>query len=395
MKRSPSNGTWLGRLSIAVVGLTWLAAGCGEQPDTVEIKQGEVITWTNLTLMNNWQNYWGTSNPPAVALINGIVTFRGALKNPNPQGNIAFVLPPAMAPQYANNMVMEATLSNNVGGALLAVYKDPPPGVAAGSVYVFQDGIYPNLGNEAKTFTSLDGVSYDKDGGTVIGPPGTDWVSMYGYRQNMPNSGCTTNDCGVYVRLTSDGFIRFKGALTNLQGSGNSDFFLGTLPSSQYIPGQNVTIPVSVGGLDPAQSWSALTIYSTGDVFVNGNYPSASAMTSFEGASFSKTNSGNVNIPLSNGWHAFSARTVKIGKYGDVVRLQGGISGGTSATICSATNPLPATYRPPKTVRIVSAANGPVPATIVISPSGVMTFEGPPVNVAAVFLSLDGVSYAW
>jgi hypothetical protein len=389
----------VGGLSTAVVGLALLTAGCGEPPDSVETKQGEVITWTNLTLMNGWQNYWGTSNPPAVALINGIVTFRGALKAPNPTGNIAFVLPAAMAPQYANNMVMEATLSNNVGGALLAVYKDPPTGVAAGSVYVYQDGIYPNLGAEAKAFTSLDGVSFDKDGGTVITPPptppGTDWISMYGYRQNMPGSGCTSNDCGVYVRLTSDGFVRFKGALMNLQGNSNTDFFLGTLPSSQYIPGQNVTIPVSVGGLDPAQSWSALTINSDGTVFVNGNYASASAMTSFEGASFSKTNSGNVNIPLSNGWHAFSARTVKIGKYGDVVRLQGGIAGGTSTTICSGTNPLPTTYRPPKTVRLVAAASGPVPATIVISPSGVMTVEGPPLFVATQFVSLDGLSYAW
>jgi len=379
--------------------LTLLAAGCGEPPDTVETKQGEVITWTNLTLMNGWQNYWGTSNPPAVALINGVVTFRGALKNPNPTGNIAFVLPTAFQPTIANNLVMKTVLNLNKGGMLFAHHKDPPDGVAPGSVYVYQDSTYPTLGPEAKAFTSLDGVSFDKDGGTVIvpppDPPGTNWISMYGYRQNLPNSGCTSNDCGVYVRLTSDGFIRFKGALMNILGSDNNDFFLGTLPGSQYIPGQNVTIPVSVGGTDPAQSWSALTIYSTGDVFVNGNYPAASAMTSFEGASFSKTNSGNVNIPLSNGWHAFSARTVKIGRFGDVVRLQGGIAGGTSTTICSATNPLAATYRPPKTVRIVAAANGPVPATIVISPSGVMTVEGPPLNVAAVSLSLDGVSYAW
>jgi len=77
------------------------------------------------------------------------------------------------------------------------------------------------------------------------------------------------------------------------------------------------------------------------------------------------------------------------------VRLQGGIAGGTSTTICSGTNPLPTTYRPPKTVRLVAAASGPVPATIVISPSGVMTVEGPPLFVATQFVSLDGLSYAW
>jgi hypothetical protein len=266
MKRSPSNGTWLGRLSIAVVGLTWLAAGCGEQPDTVEIKQGEVITWTNLTLMNNWQNYWGTSNPPAVALIKRHRDVPGRSEKSESAGQhrlrpAAGDGAPVREQQWSWRPRSATTSAERCSRCL---YKDPPPGVAAGSVYVFQDGIYPNLGKRGEDLHLAGRPSLTtRTAGTVIGPPGTDWVSMYGYRQNMPNSGCTTNDCGVYVRLTSDGFIRFKGALTNLQGAATATSSWARCRVAVH-PRPNVTIPVSVGGLDPAQSWSALTIYSTG-----------------------------------------------------------------------------------------------------------------------------------
>ena len=41
----------------------------------------------------------------------------------------------------------------------------------------------------------------------------------------------------------------------------------------------------------------------------------------------------------------------------------------------------------------MSAAYGPYPATITIYTSGVMTVWGPPQYIAALFLSLDGVSF--
>jgi hypothetical protein len=54
---------------------------------------------------------------------------------------------------------------------------------------------------------------------------------------------------------------------------------------------------------------------------------------------------------------------------------------------------LPSGYAPARTVRLVAVANGPVPATIVVNTSGVVTVEGPPLSVSSLFLSLDGVSY--
>jgi len=46
-----------------------------------------------------------------------------------------------------------------------------------------------------------------------------------------------------------------------------------------------------------------------------------------------------------------------------------------------------------KTVKLVAVAYGPYPATITINTSGVMTVSGPPQYIAALFLSLDGVSF--
>ena len=111
--------------------------------------------------------------------------------------------------------------------------------------------------------------------------------------------------------------------------------------------------------------------------------------TSFEGVWFSRTLKNTVALPLSNGWQAYSAREVKVSKPGDVVRLQGAIKGGTSATLGT----LPAGYRPAKTVKLVAAAYGAVPATIVINTSGVMTVEGQPDSITKLYLSLDGVSF--
>jgi len=97
-------------------------------------------------------------------------------------------------------------------------------------------------------------------------------------------------------------------------------------------------------------------------------------------------------LPLSNGWHAYSARPVKVGRYGDVVRFQGAISGGTSNAIGSlpVANP---SYAPPKTVRLTAVANGPVPVVILINPNGSITYAGAPENVVSLYLSLDGLSY--
>jgi hypothetical protein len=384
-------------LTALVVGLTLLgAAGCAEPRDDVETTQSAITGgWTNLVLINGWQNFNTSTYPPAVGIVNGVVTFRGAIKATSPTSDIAFRLDAAQfanfKPQPLNRLFMRA-LSRTTGGTDVGTTiefnpLEDPMGIAQ-NVHVHQDGAaHGVVGTAAKNFTSLEGVAFDKTAGTAVAQDPSVWHSQYGQRQNEGD--CAGGaDCGAYVK-TVDGFVRFQGFLTKFD---LNDFggFLFNVPST-FRPGQTVTVPINLGDPDGSpQSWGALSVYSTGDVFVNGNPPAANVGTSFEGVFFSKTNTGNVNLGLVNSWHAYSARTVKVGKYGEVVRFQGAISGGTTSTIA---NSLPAGYAPPRTMRLVAAANGPVPATIVVSTAGVVTVEGPPLSVSTVFLSLDGLSY--
>jgi hypothetical protein len=388
--RPSFSGTLRGRLSALLVGVTLAgAAGCGEELDSVE-KDQDAITggWVNLDLINGWTNFNGFSNPPAIGMVNGVVTFRGAIKATNPTSPIAFTLNAAkfanFRPNPLNAFYVRTMMSGNSGGTLF--YNPFVNGTpVTHTVSVYQDGVGTStVGSAAKAFTSLDGVAFDKVAGSAIGYDMNVWSSTYGFRQSL--DGCS--GCGVYGKQV-DGFARFQGLLSKLDPNDTSGY-LFTLTNSQLIPGNTVTVPAHLGGQN-IMSFGALTIYPTGDVYVNGNPFAANNSTSFEGVWFSKTLSGNVTLPLNTGagWHAYSARSVKVGKYGDVVRFQGAISGGNSTQIAT----LPAGYWPTKPVKLVGVANGPVPVTIVVNTNGAMTFEGIPTNVASLFLSLDGVSF--
>jgi hypothetical protein len=81
---------------------------------------------------------------------------------------------------------------------------------------------------------------------------------------------------------------------------------------------------------------------------------------------------------------------VKVGKWTqDVVRFQGAIAGGDNTIFAT----LPVGYRPARTVYLSAAANGPVPARIIIGTNGVMQFDLAPLSSATVTLSLDGLSF--
>jgi hypothetical protein len=302
------------------------------------------------------------------------VLFRGALKATSPTSNIPFHLPTAFQPagQSAGALNLRVILANGVGGTLTFRNNDFAMTLA-------EDGTNPSsYGANAKAFTSLDGVSFDQNVGTVL-EPANDWQGQYPYREADGVHGAFVKNVG--------GFIRFQGLLQRAL-SDNYDGFLFTLPS-QFRPGTTVFVPVDTGGNSSVESWGELSIYSNGTVFVNPNPFAANSATSLEGASFSLTNSGNINLPLVNGWHAYSTRTVKVGNYSGVIRFQGAIAGGTSTTIAT----LPTGYRPAKTVYLVGAANGPVPARIIVDTSGNVRFDSVPLNVASQMLSLDGVSF--
>jgi len=377
-------------LSAIFVALTILTPiGCGEEPEALERVQ-EAITggWVNLDLINGWSNFNGASNPPAIGMVNGVVTFRGAITAANPTSNVAFNLNASkfsnFLPNPQNALYMATRMANNKAGTLFFnPFVNGTPVV--NTVAILEDGVSATaVGANAKTFTSLDGVAFDKIAGSPIAYDETVWGSQYGFRQSIGCSGC-----GLYGKQV-DGFARFQGLLTKLDPNDLSGY-LFTLTNSQLIPGTNVTVPLHLGQQGSNMSFGALTFYPTGDVFVNGQPFGANAGTSFEGVWFSKTLSGNVTLPLNTagGWHAYSARSVKVGKYGDVVRFQGAISGGSTTLVAT----LPAGYAPTKTVKLLAVANGPVPVTVNVATDGKITFMGVPTNVASQFLSLDGVSY--
>jgi hypothetical protein len=182
-----------------------------------------------------------------------------------------------------------------------------------------------------------------------------------------------------------EGFVRFQGLLANSVAN-DYDGFLFNL-DTDFRPSNTVYVPADLGGA----SFGQLTIYPSGDVYVNGNATAAKNGTSLEGVWFSKTLSGNVALSLDNNWSAYSARSVKVGKYGGVVRFQGAISGGTSTTVGTLTD---SNMWPPKTVYLVAAAYGPTPARIIVTTSGVVQVDTPGLTTASLFLSLDGVSFA-
>jgi hypothetical protein len=362
------------------------AASCGLPPEgsgdlaSVESTTSALTgaTWTNLTLVNGWQNYNGTANAPAVAVLpNGIVLFRGALKATNPSSIIAFYLDAAFRPagMSAGALNLRTVLGGGTGGTLTYRLDDH-------AVVVTEDGIGNGVGSAAKGRTTLDGVSFDRNVGTAL-TVSASWQNKYPYRGNG-----TTQPAFV---KSVDGFVRFQGLMRNVDPN-NLDGFLFTLPATTpaLIPGSTVFVPVDLAGGGSIQTWGALTIYSNGSVYGGPNPYAVDESTSLEGAWYSMTTTGNTNLPLSNGWHAYSARAVKVGNFGGVVRFQGAISGGSSSTIGTLPTAIP---RPARKVWLVGVANGPVPARIMVDTNGVVSFDSVPLNVASQMLSLDGVSY--
>lgn len=379
------NQTPTPRLLPLATGLLVLSlTGCGGLPDGAE--QDDVGTlqsainggWTTLTLINGWQAAGSSYHVPAVGKVNGVVVFRGALKATNPTSNVAFSLPAAFAPADHNGFADSATVRVKIvlsGGAGGSLTYDP----FSHTVSIGQDGLPPSaIGSAAQTLTSLDGASFDVNVGSAVSAPG--WDGYYTWR---PNDG---NFQG-YVKNV-DGFVRFQGLLHKTT-DGDFNNFIFTIPS-QFRPGNTIWVYANIGHPSNPNGWSLVTIYPSGDVWVDGTagatWPSG---VHLDGVSYSRTLTGTVALPLSNGWVPYSARQVRVGNFGGVVRLQGAISGGTSTTIGT----LPSTLRPTKTVRLPTIASG-TTARITIDPSGAMTVDNPGgLSVSTLFLSLDGVSF--
>lgn len=338
--------------------------------------------WTPLTLINGWQSYPGAS-APAVGLVNGVVTFRGALQGNDATSNVPFVLPAAF--RGVDRIMVRAAMGTSAGGTL-EYEPDSAQGASAtaNAIKISQDGVSTQPGPEARSFTSLDGVSFDQyayDSEPILLASG--WTNEYGFR--LAGSG-SSDGLYTYVKLVN-GFVRFQGYLTGIPNAGN---FLFTLPPA-FRPGQVVYLPVTLcPGVDG--NYGRLVVYPSGSVYVGAeqDFDAARCGTSLEGTSYALSPTPQ-SLSLTNGWTAYSPRAVKVRSTGGVVRFEGAIDGGTNATIAT----LPLSMRPPATVRVVAEAHPDVAreARLVIEPSGTVRVAGAPLSTTSLLTSLDSVSF--
>jgi len=398
MTQAPKTRTLLRAMMTVAGGFVMLATtGCGtaenEAADSVETTQGAITGgWTTLPILPGWQAAGGPYAAPAVGMYHGIVVFRGALKATNPNNTntskYALTLPTAFRPADLNGFPeattfeLKVSLSAGKGGTLGYEFAGPNAGKLTITQDTYVDSNGAILGPDARALTILDGASVDFNVGAVVDSPG--WAGDYGFRADAGG------EPNVFVKMV-DGFVRFQGFVRTIVPGDTSSNHIFTIPDPAMRPGQIVQTYVNIGGFAVARQWSVLAIYPGGEVYVDGNMPTTwPGGVSLEGVSFSRTLTGNQVLPFLNGWTHHSARQARVGKYGDVVRFQGAVAGGTTTTI----GRLPTTMRPTKTVVMPTIVNGPATGTITVNTSGdvIVACPGGVIN-AAIFTSLDGVSF--
>ena len=236
-------------------------------------------------------------------------------------------------------------------------------------------------GPNARAFTSLDGLSYDKDvyDGTPIFLV-NGWAATYGYR--MGGSGSEGGDAVYFTYV--DGSVRLQGHI-----SVGTATRIGNLPSG-FRPNATVYLPVTL-----CNSYGRIVISTNGNISVQhgngGSFADASCGVSLEGTSFPLP-SAVWPLTLQSGWATYSSREAKANMAGGgVVQFEGSISGGTSPTITT----LASWMRPPNTVRMVADSNGARQARLVVEPSGVVKVTGQSLTITSGFTSLDGPSFSF
>jgi hypothetical protein len=327
------------------------------------VTAAQAVTFTNLTLINGWTAGPFSTGSPSVAIIGGIVHFRGAIAtsgtNPEP-----FVLPASFRP--STNVYVPVDMCNATNGRL-----DIAP---SGDVTVQQQSGDPF--SNAQCFTSLDGVTF------AVSATGFTGLTLQNGWTNAPFS--TSN---AAVRNVS-GIVHFKGAVA----SGTSGV-LFTLPAS-FRPANDVYVPVDLCNATNGR----LHITPSGVVDVEpegGTFSNAQCFTSLDGASFAPSASGFTALTLQNGWTGgpFSTSAPAVSDINGIAHFEGAIAtSGTNPvafTLPPALAPVADTY---VKVDLCNATNG----RLFIHTDGTVTVEqkiGDPFSNAQCFTSLDGVSF--
>jgi len=364
--------------------------------------------WTNLSLRNGWKAA-ADSNIPAVGLVDGIVSFRGALDGTDATSATAFCLSDghvASGPDYTQYrpadvgyLSMRAALANGFAGSLtLSIgFKQPDPNLPDqeldGANYCLQvneSGSGFEIGANAQALTSLEGVTYTKSAfatPTNASKLDSEWSVNYPERGT---DGQLPAGEGAYVRLVN-GFVRFQGSLF-MNGEGDPLPKLFTLPPNLgLIPNNTVYVPVTLAALGDS-SPGRIVIHPNGDVTVEGSEEAARADVALDGAAYSMASAtGASAISLSSGWIPSSSRAVRSRLVNGIVRLEGMVKNGTSTTIGT----LPAGQRPAKAILVV--ADAPVldrHSILRINTTGAIEIVYPSLLESQVGVSLDGVSFS-
>jgi hypothetical protein len=325
------------------------------------VTAAQAVTFTNLTLINGWTAGPFSTGSPSVAIVGGIVHFRGAIAtsgtNPEP-----FVLPASFRP--STNVYVPVDMCNATNGRL-----DIAP---SGVVTVEQQD--PGFAN-AQCFTSLDGASF------AVSATGFTGLTLQNGWTNAPFS-----TSSAAVRNIS-GIVHFKGAVAN-----GTSGVLFTLPAS-FRPPKDVYVPVDL--CDATNGRLHITPSGVVDVEPEGGtFSNAQCFTSLDGASFALSASGFTALTLQNGWTGgpFGTSAPAVSDVSGVVHFEGAIAtSGTNPvafTLPQALAPAADTY---VKVDLCNATNG----RLHITPSGVVDVEaeGGAFSNAQCFTSLDGASF--
>lgn len=196
------------------------------------------------------------------------------------------------------------------------------------------------------------------------------------------NAPFSTRNAGLSI---ASGVVHLEGAIA----SGTSGVAF-TLPSG-FRPAASVYVPV---GLCNAAK-GRLLIQPSGDVSVQteGPFSDAQCFTSLEGASFVASGTGLTALTLLNGWAGapFGTRAASVELRDGMVRFQGAISGGTSATLFT----LPSAFRPAANVYVPVDLCNAVKGRLLIQPSGDVSVQAATSFAdAQCFTSLDGAAFA-
>jgi hypothetical protein len=317
-------------------------------------------TFTPLTLLHGWTtNPFGTSTA-SVANVGGIVTLKGAIAGG--LGTHVFNLPVADRP--TSTVYVAADLCNSNVGRLEFL--------SSGAVYVNEEN---NKFANAKCFTSLDGVWFNKNASTT---PLT-----------LINGWTNYNASPSLVTATTSGIVRLAGSMTT-SGTNAQPF---VLPAG-YRPPKDVFVNVdlcnSTNGRLVIAPTGSVTVEAEGGVFSN-----AACFTSLDGVSFATTASTFTGLKLLNGWTggSFGTNVPRIENLGGIVALRGAMS-----TTGTSPDPfvIPAADRPAGNVYVPVDLCNATAGRLDISPNGTVTVEaqnGATANFTC-FTSLDGASFA-